>query len=672
MRNFIRISLFTGIKLQARCSAAVAVITAVLQMSVPAQARDTAGSTRADTASINGAIRTALDLQNPDSAISMFRTALRQSETIGYPDGAFNALMQMGILYREKDDYRQMEATMKQALGWAYKAKRTDALAWWCNNIGDLYLSQGNYTQAAACFYQALHEIGKVPGPSITKANITINLGYLYKLLGQPRKAMAFYTDAEQVCTTGGYDYQLAGVYINKGAYYVDNNQPDSALWCFNRVMTLARKLNLTDITAIANSGTGASLVKAGAYEKAVSYLRTAIAMAAKNYPEIARDAAYYLGDALLGLKQYREAEALLVKALNETKAVNTRYNYIQSYAKLIKVYRATGRYKEAIDLTDSLMALKDSMMSADNAVAISQMEVKYKTAEKDRELTENRLLITRQNNKLARKNILIASVVSGIVVLSLLGLLLYRNIKSKEKLQEEQIINLQRENTISMLKGVVQGEETERERLARELHDGIGGLLSAAIMRFMAIRHTYEPVVHIQAYEEGMTMLDELLDEIRKTAHNLTPVALLTHSLPDALRSYCHSVQDGSELRIDVQCYGDFDSFGRELKLNVYRIIQELVKNIVAHAGATQALVQLIRNDGLLSLTVEDNGAGFDTLQPTEGIGLHNLRTRVTGMQGHLTIVSEPGTGTSVYVEFDLATLYKTRIYENQDSHSR
>jgi len=674
MRDCKIIFPFSGIPRASYCAGFIIIAALILFPGSPCAARSQSAGNKGptDTAALNRQIRIALELQDPDSAISLYNKVLQQSTSIGYPDGAFNSLMQMAILYREKDDYQQMQDKMRQAYSWAYKAKRKDAVAWWYNNMSDYYVSQGDYTTGAAYLYKALQEIKKVPGPNITAANINLGLGYLYKLLNQPQKAFALYSDAERICIEGHYDYQLTGVYINKGAYYVDMHRPDSAKWCFVQVMKLAKKQNLTDLVAMANSGMGAALIAAGEYEKATTYLKTAIDLAKTNYHEIALDATYILGDALLHMHRYKEAEDLLLSALNETKSVNTRYNYISCYTKLIKVYKASGQYQKAMDFMDSVAVLKESMMSEENAKAISQMEVKYKNAEKDKKLAQSRLLISKQKNRLSQKNMLIASIICGIGLLVVLFWLRYRSARNKERLQAEQIKALQHENTISILTGIVQGEEKERGRLARELHDGIGGMLSAAMMRFMTMRHSNENIVTMPAYQEAMTMLEEIGDEIRKTAHNLMPASLLKQSLPEAVSSYCYSVQQGSKLQVDFQCYGDFTRFSQNFKLNVYRIVQELLKNIVAHAYATYALVQLTMNDNVLALTIEDNGVGFNKNEPARGIGLHNLQARVAGLHGRCTIESEPGKGTSVFIEFDLEELPNATAYENQDSHSR
>jgi signal transduction histidine kinase len=293
--------------------------------------------------------------------------------------------------------------------------------------------------------------------------------------------------------------------------------------------------------------------------------------------------------------------------------------------------------------------------MSSEKARAINQMEIKYKTAEKDKQIVQNELLIAQQKSKIVSKNTWIAAIAGSIFLLVLVLAARASRARQKERLQAEQIKSLKQENTISILKGVVQGEEKERGRIARELHDGIGGTLSAAMMRMMSIRHEKEEIASVPAYIEAMDLLQEMGDEIRKTAHNLMPEVLLKQSLPDAIRTYCNFVEKSKTLHVDFQSYGAFDQITQKNKLHIYRIVQEMLKNITEHANATHALLQLQVNEQLLTITVEDNGSGFNTGDINKGIGLHNLQTRVDSMSGQFTIESAPGKGTSVYIEFDM-----------------
>jgi len=195
--------------------------------------------------------------------------------------------------------------------------------------------------------------------------------------------------------------------------------------------------------------------------------------------------------------------------------------------------------------------------------------------------------------------------------------------------------------------------------------------MLGAAMMRFSSMHHDNAAVTQSPAYLEAMEILREMGDEIRKTAHNLMPDVLLKQSLPEAVQAYCNLLQEGGALKIDFQSYGSFNDLSRDHKLNLYRIIQELLKNILQHAGASLAMVQLLRNEDMLIVSVEDNGIGFDNNKKKAGLGLYNIRTRVNSLDGRFTLDSTPGKGTSVFIEIKTIKPPGNQERDNNKKHS-
>jgi two-component system NarL family sensor kinase len=202
----------------------------------------------------------------------------------------------------------------------------------------------------------------------------------------------------------------------------------------------------------------------------------------------------------------------------------------------------------------------------------------------------------------------------------------------------------------------VLQGQVEERTRLAKDLHDGLGSILSSAKYSFTNMKEnliiTQE---NAEAFEKSMGMLDRSITELRRVAHNMMPEALMKFGLDTALKDFCNSVDQSGAVQLTYQSFEmEEASIPVITSSAVYRIIQELVNNILKHADATTALVQLIRKDSTLSITVEDNGKGFDAdiLQNVGGIGYLNLRNRVAYLNGTIDIQTAPGKGTSVNIE--------------------
>jgi signal transduction histidine kinase len=234
--------------------------------------------------------------------------------------------------------------------------------------------------------------------------------------------------------------------------------------------------------------------------------------------------------------------------------------------------------------------------------------------------------------------------------------LLIYRNFKQKQKLQQQRINELETEKQLEAAEAVVKGEEQERTRLAKDLHDGLGGMLSGIKYSFTTMKGNLvmTPENH-QAFERSMDMLDSSIREMRRVAHNMMPEALIRFGLNTALNDFCNDINQSGALKVIYQSIGiEGMEIDQTTSITLYRVVQELINNTMKHAGANSAIVQLTKSNGQLSLTVEDDGKGFDTslLKMNKGIGWINIQNRVDFLKGKLDIRSKEGEGTSVQIE--------------------
>jgi two-component system NarL family sensor kinase len=222
--------------------------------------------------------------------------------------------------------------------------------------------------------------------------------------------------------------------------------------------------------------------------------------------------------------------------------------------------------------------------------------------------------------------------------------------------LQEKRILDLEKEKQLLATQAVLQGQVEERTRLAKDLHDGLGSILSSAKLSFSQIKDNL--VITAQdanAFDRSMNILDMSINELRRVAHNMMPEALMKFGLDTALKDFCDSVGQSGALQLTHQSYQiDETSIPPIKAAAIYRIVQELVNNVIRHAQATRALVQLIREGNVLNITVEDNGKGFDKtiLASSDGMGYLNLENRVAYLSGKMDIQTSPGNGTFVNIE--------------------
>jgi two-component system, NarL family, sensor kinase len=205
-------------------------------------------------------------------------------------------------------------------------------------------------------------------------------------------------------------------------------------------------------------------------------------------------------------------------------------------------------------------------------------------------------------------------------------------------------------------LKASINAEERERTRIGRELHDGVGGLLSVARMNFELAKKVKTNENNAD-FKDGLHLLEEATIELRQAAYNLMPEVLLNQGLASAVQAFCEKMTSKSSTVINFQAIGNRKDITSAFDLPVYRIIQELVHNIIKHAKASHALVQLnFEQNGALNITIEDDGIGLPdgAFENSRGMGLKNTKERLNDLGGKLDIQSTAEQGTSFYLEFD------------------
>lgn len=368
------------------------------------------------------------------------------------------------------------------------------------------------------------------------------------------------------------------------------------------------------------------------------------------NYGHGKAESQVEMGEISLLRKQYGDAEKYLLAGIKEAEAINSFDILDDAYRNLADMYAATGRYELAYVFFQKYKSANDSIVNMESKRNVAELERKYDTEKKGKQ-------ILLQQTQLQKGKILNFILLGSATTVLVIFVLSYRNYRQKRKLQQQRIAELETEKQLSATEAVLKGEEQERSRLAKDLHDGLGGMLSGIKYSLNAMKGNLimTPDNH-QAFERSMDMLDSSIQEMRRVAHNMMPEALVRFGLDTALKDYCNDLNQGGALQINYQSIGlADDNPDQTTAINIYRIVQELIGNTLKHAASTAAIVQVTKTGRLLAVTVEDDGKGFDTtdLERSKGMGWTNIRHRVDFLKGKLDIRSAPGGGTSVHIEF-------------------
>jgi signal transduction histidine kinase len=600
------------------------------------------------------------DKRNPDSTLPFYRQTIRLSRQLSYRRGLMLSLYYAANIYAEQGKYALALSLYKEALPLCYTPDNEDYLASIYNGIACIYQYTYDYGQSARYLYKAAFE-GRKANAEFSYAGIYNNLGFMLSKIGRQQQCFYYLNKAEELARNQkGQELLMSGISLNKGTIYVDMGKPDSGAYYLQRSLNIATQHNLVVLKKIALINLGNIYMSSDSNEKALRYFTEAKQINGHINPIYSNAGNAMMGGCYCALGQYDKGFPLMLSALEEAQQLGLGQNLLHINQMLSECYALKKDYTNAYKYHAVYDHLRDSMENRSRDELVNQYEVKYRTAEKSRALTEKELYISRQDNYLKKTRLVIAGIGILSLLLGITTLSLYRSRRQRNTMQAQQLQLLQQQQKIDQFKAVMEGEEKERTRIARELHDGLGGMMAAVKMNYSMLQNRYEqlaaanPQIDIQDFDEIHEMLDEVNNELRRTAYNLMPAILSMHGIAEALKMYIEPINTYKHLYINLQINGRPDIADKFFELSLYRIIQELVQNVIKHAEATNTLIQLTFSDDRITLMVKDNGKGFDVAHTGSGLGLKNVEFRVQSFGGEMSVTSSASTGTSIVIKFD------------------
>jgi signal transduction histidine kinase len=595
----------------------------------------------------------------PDSASYFYTEGGKLSKKLNYERGVFKYLTNITAVLNFESKFDSSLSLNLESVNIAKKLNDQRYLAIAYNNVGASYYNIKDFEKCISYFLKA--------------AAIFDQMKDRYRLCFLYANLTGIYADMD--LSMQGYVYGLKSIAIarelkdpailkeslnNTSNILLSLKRMDSALLLSNQSLELSRQTN--------DNWTAASclIVNAGIYEKLGQYgqmlnaAEDALAAASTiNDIEVICKAKLYKAVYFINNRDFAAAKPLVHTAIELANKKQIRDALRVGYRYLSYVAFGEGNmadFNRNRILGDSV----EKVLLSDKIIKNTQeLETRYQVEKKDQE-------IEIQKTNLANSHLWIG-ILTSLIISSLLFLLfLRRSYKAKQQivlqerqLQEQKILQLENEKQLTATQALLRGQEEERSRLAKDLHDGLGGILSSAKYSFNNMKQQFILTEeNATAFEKSMSMLDESISELRRVAHNMMPETLMKLSLSEALQDYCQQVTDSGALAVAYQHFGMEDLVvDNTIKTTVYRVVQELINNIIKHAAATRSLVQVMAKDDHINVTVEDDGKGFDvsTLQYASGIGYKNTRSRIAFLKGNMDIQSKPGEGTSVYIEISI-----------------
>jgi two-component system, NarL family, sensor kinase len=583
-------------------------------------------------------------------AMKYVNEGIELANSIGFDKGEALLLMNKGVFLNLNGENDAAKNLIQQSLEIRKRTNDFAGQGFCLRSLGNIEYDKNNYEKALALYLQA--------SPLFEKANDKKGLAGNYIWVGnvfneglrQYDKATEYFSKSLALALELNDSSLISYNYNNLGQAFYFQKKYNQAFEYYYASRDIKRLLN--DKRGLGNAFGNISNIYFDTANYALALIYNDSALQIRTEQNDKKGIATSLangGNILLLLKNYEAAFNNYQKALKLGTEIEFKEPVIESYNGLSKYYEQTGNASQALTYYKLYKTANDSVYNSDIAQQIAVLQTRYETAKKEQEIKD-------KNFQISKRNYWIAAISVLLLLGSLLGYSYYRRFKlKKEKQLQAEIMHQQDIAT----RGILQAEENERERIARELHDGVGQMMSAAKMNLSAMEHDLAFTNENQknAFDRIVNLVDEGCKEVRTVSHQMMPNALLKKGLASAIREFIDKI-DNRVLKVDLYSEGLNERIDTNTETVLYRVVQECVNNVIKHSGANHLDISLIKDTEGISVTIEDNGKGFDTTQKAnfDGIGLKNIRTRIEYLKGTVDFDSTPGNGTLVAIHVPVA----------------
>lgn len=544
---------------------------------------------------------------------------------------------------------------LTRAKEYAQETKNPQALIRVCGTLGRFLIGEGRGEDGLKNLFEALKLLETNPNTEF-EAKVRVNVSYAYLELKRFRDCIDFGNKSLPMISGPAFRYIKSYIYNNSAVSYGALNMLDSAKYMVEKGIAIAKASEDNQNAANGHFILGTIYSNANEYRKAIEQYEFARPYRQKvgNPFFIAADL-QALSDLYYKTGNFREG----VKAGEEALAIATKHNLLlkfeNTYVGLAKNHRGLGDHQQASRYFELWAIAKDSIYKHSGADAIAEMQTRYETEKKEQQIALQKAQLTEQELTLQKTYLIIIVL---IILVTLIVIVARERFKRKQLMADQEKELAVRE---AFVDATIRSQENERKRFARDLHDGMGQLISSLRLMVNQLDKASSLEHKVTVAERSEIILNEMHAEIRSIAFNLMPQTLIQHGLVPALREMAIRLNQTDKISVTVNGYDIPERLNEVHEISLYRIIQEWVNNVIKYAEAEKISIQLVGHDQEISITIEDNGNGFDTsaLENSTGNGWRNIKSRTNLIKGELTLDSREGyKGTTFMLELPLAAI--------------
>lgn len=598
-----------------------------------------------------------------DSAEHYIARARQIHEQLGDQKSKMVQVHYQGLVHRLKGEFPAALDTFRQVLAYYKSVGDSARMTSPIFNLGVIYSQIGDYDRSLEYYYQEL-ALNEIYFGSESVANSLNSIANIQRNRGNLQQAREMHHRARKLLLPTQNQGKLAMIYGNLATTDLLSGNLDSAQYWAEKSYTIERELGRDGWVAFSAMTLGQIARERGQLELAENYLLQAIALRESVGQTLELVDSYQAyAELLLARNQPGEAIPVLQKSIALADSLQYLKSLSRGYYILGTAFAKNGRFEDAYRAAVAHRTYQDSLLTQEKEKALQELDIQYEVRQKEKALeelsTENtlqRALIERERTSriaLTLSTILFAVLAIGAVVW-------YRQRRAQDlkisqqeaDLQAARIRQLEQREQVNTLQAMIRGQENERKRIASDLHDSLGSLLSTIKLHVRAALSTRNPdTVRGDVYR----MLDQAGEEVRRISHNMMP-DVIQFGLGPALMDLTQDMDEAHAARVHGQVIGqEPQDFGEDRKIMLYRIAQEGIQNALKHGSPEQVLIQLSWLADHAQLTIEDDGKGFNIDQVRNGLGLRSMQSRAAFLSGELHVDTTPGEGTAIEVQVPL-----------------
>ncbi len=558
----------------------------------------------------------------------------------GRNEGAGKYHSLLGVAYHNVGNYDSALYHHELALKLGASNSDSSLISAAYQHLGVVHKYKGNLDEALKYFFLA-QDISERIGKYYTQAMSDLTIAQIYKAMGKQDESVPFLEEALKLGQLNEDGVVISAVNIEMGTSEVMLGHFDKALEHFFEAERGLKAAKNNDGMASIYNNIGAVYFYKGDLPKAVTYYLQSrdVALAADDFTN-AGVAIMNAGEANIYLANFEKAEIYLQESLDLFRRAGNKAYIVDNYDYLHQLDLARKDHVSALQHFKLKAAYKDSILNERNLAVISKLKIEFESERKERENATLKAENELQSLKLTQRR----NVIIGVVLLAFLGIASVLALSSRRRYKLRAELAKEREQLQkTRFKAVVDAEENERKRIARELHDGLGQLLSTA-------RITVSSIDESKKVQNSVRLIDHAVQEVRNISHNMMPHALTLAGLDVALDDMVRKINESGEIIVTIKRDTDLD-LDESSSIAIYRVMQEVLNNTLKYANAEQVSLEIKSVADHYSFSISDNGKGFEVAEThsKNGIGWSNVHARIELLGGEVHIFSKLAEGTTV-----------------------